>query len=49
MVSRPWAFKTVVMAALLEQEKRMETLLRDIEGLTRAHTQSSSGDPKRMA
>lgn len=27
MVSRPWGFETVVMAVLLEHEKRIETLL----------------------
>jgi hypothetical protein len=31
MVSRPWPFETIVMAVLLEQEKRIEQLLRQIE------------------
>jgi hypothetical protein len=28
MVSRPWPFETIVMAVLLEQEKRIEELIR---------------------
>jgi hypothetical protein len=31
MVSRPWAFETMVMAVLLEQEKRIERLLKLLE------------------
>ncbi len=31
MVSRPWPFETIVMAVLLEQEKRMAQLLQQIE------------------
>jgi hypothetical protein len=31
MVSRPWPFETTVMAILLEQEKRIEHLMRQLE------------------
>jgi hypothetical protein len=31
MVSRPWPFETIVMAILLEQEKRIEHLMRQLE------------------
>jgi hypothetical protein len=31
MVSRPWAFETIVMAVLLEHEKRLAQLLGDLE------------------
>lgn len=31
MVSRPWAFETIVMAVLLEHEKRIEQLIRQLE------------------
>jgi hypothetical protein len=31
MVSRPWPFETMVMAVLLEHEKRIEHLMRPIE------------------
>jgi len=31
MVSRPWAFETIVMAVLLEHEKRIERLLAALE------------------
>jgi|SRR5687767_9063273 hypothetical protein len=47
MVSRPWSFETIVMAVLLEQEKRIEALLRDIEALTTAHMHRSWEDAKR--
>jgi hypothetical protein len=32
MVSRPWAFETIVMAILLEQEKRIERILKRLDG-----------------
>jgi hypothetical protein len=35
MVLRPWAFETIVMAVLLEQEKRIEQLLKRLEALQR--------------
>jgi hypothetical protein len=31
MVSRPWPFETIVMAILLEHEKRIEHLMRQLE------------------
>jgi hypothetical protein len=31
MVSRPWPFETIVMAVLLEQEKRIGEMVRRIE------------------
>ena len=31
MVSRPWPFETIVMAVLLEHEKRIEHLMRQLE------------------
>jgi hypothetical protein len=34
MVSRPWPFETIVMAVLLEQEKRIEELMRRLEETT---------------
>ena len=48
MVSRPWPFETIMLAALLEQEKRIETLRREIEVLTRAHMNRSVEDAKRI-
>jgi hypothetical protein len=33
MVSRPWPFETIVMAILLEQEKRVEEMVRRLEEL----------------
>jgi hypothetical protein len=38
MLSRPLAFKTIVMAVLLEQEKRVEQLLKRLETLQRSGT-----------
>jgi hypothetical protein len=38
MLSRPLAFKTIVMAVLLEQEKRVEQLLKRLEALQRSGT-----------
>ena len=35
MVLRPWPFETIVMAVLLEQEKRVEQLLKRLEALQR--------------
>jgi hypothetical protein len=32
MVSRPWPFETIVMAVLLEHEKRILALLRRLDG-----------------
>jgi hypothetical protein len=32
MVSRPWVFETIVMAVLLEQEKRISRLLQQLDG-----------------
>jgi hypothetical protein len=32
MVSRPWAFETIMMAILLEQEKRIEHILKRLAG-----------------
>ena len=49
VVSQPWAFETIVMAVLLAHEKRIETRLRDIEGLTMAPMHPSSGDSQRIA
>ena len=37
MVSRPWPFETIVMAILLEQEKRVGQLLQQIEEETSGH------------
>ena len=34
MVSRPWPFETIVMAVLLEQERRMEEMVKILEELT---------------
>jgi hypothetical protein len=34
MVSRPWPFETIVMAVLLEQEKRIGEMVRRIEEST---------------
>jgi hypothetical protein len=34
MVSRPWPFETIVMAVLLEQEKRIEEMVKRIEEST---------------
>jgi hypothetical protein len=34
MVSRPWAFETMVMAVLLEQEKRVEEMVKKMNDLT---------------
>jgi hypothetical protein len=34
MVSRPWAFVTMVIAVLLEQEKRIERVLARVETLS---------------
>jgi hypothetical protein len=48
MVSRPWPFETMVMAVLLEHEKRIETLHREIEALTMVHTNRSLEDTKRI-
>jgi hypothetical protein len=31
MVSRPWPFESIVMAVLLEHEKRIEQIIRQIE------------------
>jgi hypothetical protein len=31
MVSRPWAFETIVMVVLLEQDKRIERVLAKLE------------------
>ena len=31
MVTRPWAFETIVMAVLLEYEKRIEHLMRQLK------------------
>jgi hypothetical protein len=33
MVSRPWPFETIVIAVLLEQEKRIEQLCAQLEVL----------------
>jgi hypothetical protein len=33
MVSRPWPFETIVMAILLEQEKRVEEMVKRLEEL----------------
>jgi hypothetical protein len=33
MAARPWAFETMVMIILLEQEKRIEQLIRHMEAL----------------
>ncbi len=33
MVSRPWAFETIVMAVLLEQQKQLERAERVLEAL----------------
>ncbi len=38
MVSRPWASETIVMAVLLEQEKRIEEMLKRLEALQRRGT-----------
>jgi hypothetical protein len=38
MASRPWALETIVMAVLLEHEKRIMELLRQLDG-----EQSSEG------
>jgi hypothetical protein len=32
MLSRPWPFETIVMAVLLEHEKRIERILKQLEG-----------------
>jgi hypothetical protein len=40
MVSRPWPFETIVMALLLEQEKRIEELVRRIEESTAGTAES---------
>jgi hypothetical protein len=37
MVSRPWPFETIVMAVLLEQEKRIDQLLDTLQELNAAH------------
>jgi hypothetical protein len=34
MVSRTWAFETIVMSVLLEQEKRLEEMIKILEGLS---------------
>jgi hypothetical protein len=34
MVSRPWPFETIIMAVLLEQEKRIGEMVRRIEEST---------------
>jgi hypothetical protein len=33
MVSRPWPFETMVMAVLLEHEKRIEEMVKKLEEL----------------
>jgi hypothetical protein len=33
MVSRPWPFETIVMAVLLEHEKRVEKVVKILEEL----------------
>jgi hypothetical protein len=33
MVSRPWAFETIVMAILLEQEKRLTRLVHQLDDM----------------
>jgi hypothetical protein len=38
MVSRPWPFETVVMAVLLEQEKRINQLLDTLQELNAGHS-----------
>jgi hypothetical protein len=38
MVSRAWPFETIVMAVLLEQEKRIEQLLYQRQELEAART-----------
>jgi hypothetical protein len=48
MVSRPWPFETMVMAVLLEHEKRIETLRREIDALTMVHMNRSLEDAKRI-
>jgi hypothetical protein len=48
MVSRPWSFETIVMAVLLEHEKRIETLRREIDALTMVHMNRSLEDAKRI-
>jgi hypothetical protein len=34
MVSRPWPFETIVMAALLEQQKRVEEIMKRLGSIT---------------
>jgi len=48
MASRPWPFETIVLAVLLEQEQRIEMLLREIEALTMAHMNLSLDGSKRI-
>jgi hypothetical protein len=35
MVSRPWAFEAIVMAILLEQQKKIERILAQLETLSK--------------
>jgi hypothetical protein len=34
MISRPWPFETIVMAMLLEHQKRIERILKQLGGIT---------------
>jgi len=39
MDSRPWAFETIVMAVLLEHEKRIEELIRELHTVKMARAE----------
>jgi hypothetical protein len=41
MVSRPWPFETIVMAVLLEHQRRIEEVVRRIEESTAGRAESS--------
>ena len=46
MVSRPWPFETIVMAVLLEQEKRIDQALDTLRELNATHT-AAAGSGRR--
>jgi hypothetical protein len=46
MVSRPWPFETVVMAVLLEHQKRIDQVLGTLQELNAAHT-AAAGSSRR--
>ena len=44
MVSRPWPFETIVLAVLLEHQKRIDQLRDKLHALNAAHTDATESD-----